>query len=113
MKKYYNTPCSIFTLGTSVVRGSKVEIKTPLYENINCAIWKKTQNYNQSIQAIQTDRQEYTMNLEGKYTGVSMWDIVVINSKSYKVINDPIPHEESNGKIDNYELFIQITTEST
>lgn len=112
MKKYYNTPCSIYTFWTTENRWSKVQSTIPIYEDIKCAIWGKDKSYWQGFQALQTDLNGYSMVLDSIYPDVSIWDIVIINWISYKVNNHPIPHERSNGIIDNYELFITKTTKN-
>jgi hypothetical protein len=87
-----------------------VQTTSIIYDNIKCAIWSKTKNYWQTTQATQTNTNEYNMNLDSIYSNVLIWDIIVINSKQYKVINNPVPHEKANWMIDNYEIFINLTT---
>lgn len=113
MKKFYNTTCSIYTQGTSKVRWSKVQGLTPLYSDIKCALYNSSRSLWQSTQAIQTDSNWYTLVLDSIYSWVSIWDIIIVNSKQYKVLNDPVPHERANWTIDNYELFIDRTTPVT
>lgn len=111
-KRYYNTPCSVFTQWVSKVRWTQVPTLTPLYENIKCAMWSKSKDYEQSQQAIQTDTNELNIVVDSIYSWIAIWDIFVINNKYYKVINDPVPHERSNWVIDNYEIFVNRTTKN-
>jgi hypothetical protein len=110
MKKFYNTPCSIYRKGTNVTRWSKVQSLSSVYEDIKCAIWSKTSSYWQTLQAVQTDNNSYNMNVDSIYSDILIWDIVVINWLNYKVSNNPVPHERANWIIDNYEIFITLTT---
>lgn len=110
MRKFSNTICSIYRKWTTTTRWSQVQTTSIIYDNIKCAIWSKSKNYWPTSQAIQTDTNEYNMNLDSIYPNVLIGDIIVINSKQYKVINDPVPHEKANWQIDNYEIFINLTT---
>ena len=113
MKKFYNTTCSVYTKSVTTVRWSQVQALVSKYADIKCAIFWKSKSLNPSTQAIQTDSNEYTMVLDSVYSWVAIGDIVVINSKQYKVLNDPMPHERANWQIDNYELSINRTTPVT
>lgn len=113
MRKYYNTPCSIYRKWTATVRWSQVQTTTPTYPDIKCSIWSKSKSYNPTTQAVQTDSNWYTVNLEALYNDVLIWDIMLINGNQYKVSNNPVPHEKANGTIDNYEIFVTLTTSVT
>lgn len=112
MKKYYNSICSIYTFGSIIERGSKIEDLSLLYDNIKCAIWRVSSSYWQTNQAVQTDSNSYIMDLDAIYNQVKIWDVVKINWTDYKVMNNPLPHERYNGVIDNYEFIINRTTKN-
>lgn len=110
MKKFYNTICFIYRLWTNIVRWSKVETRTLIYEWIKCSIYQKTQRYWQTSQAIQTDSNSFNMVVDKIYYWLAIWDIVEIAWKTYKIMNSPLAHQRANGQIDNYEFTISITT---
>ncbi len=113
MKKYYNTTFSSYRKWTKMTRWSQKQDTSIVYDSKKCAIRKSSVKYDQTTQAVQTDINWYTMNVESTYSNILLWDIVLINSEQYKVSNNPIPHEKANGNIDYYEIYITKTTPVT
>lgn len=111
MKYFYDTPCNIYTKWTEVVRGSLVEKTAKLYENIKCAIYNSSKHLSVTQQATETDANWMTMVLDCKYSWVHIWDIVEIYWVYYKVLYEPIAHYTYKWVIDNFELWINRTTE--
>ena len=109
MKKFYSYTCSIYSHGTSKVRGSLVQTKILKYENIKCALWKSRHNYSQTTQAIQTNNNTYEINLDSAYSQINIWDIITISWIDY-MIDNFILHHKSNWKLDNIQIFASITT---
>lgn len=111
MKHFYDTVCTIYTKGTELKRWSLVETKTIKYENIKCAIYQSTRSLYWTLQATETDTNWMVMVLDCKYPGVHIWDIVEIKWTTYKVVYEPIEHHRYNWQLDNFELYINRTTD--
>lgn len=108
MRKFYNTPFSLYRLWTWKNRGTITETRTLVYENKKCSIWSTSKTYNQTSQAIQTNLNSYEINVSSEYSDILIGDIFIINWQWYKVLNI-IPHEKANWIIDNYQIFVNIT----
>jgi hypothetical protein len=111
MKRFYNTPFEIYTLWSEKVRGTVVGNLTLLY-SWKCAFWWNTKKYGQTSQSVQTNQNDFEVNIPSEFSWVKIWDVIKINWETYKILNTPIPHENFKGKIDNYQFFINITNAS-
>ena len=107
VRKFYNTPANVYRFWQEKVRGSLVQKKTSLYQNIMIAFWKQKKQYWVTQLANQTPLSAYEVNLKPWYE-VLKWDIFEIYDEVFKV-DDVIPHHRSNWMLDNYQVFISKT----
>jgi hypothetical protein len=109
-RPFYNYTCSIYALSTSTVRGSLVKVKTIVYTNIDCALWKEHgSRYDNTDLATSTNLNRYEINLKPQYTDIAIGYIVTIDSIDYTVDN-VIKHHNSKGNLDNLEVHISKST---
>ena len=107
MRLFENSICSVYTFGSSIVDGSKVQTKTPKYTDKPCSYWKSKRSMTDDSSSYQNSSNEYELNLNSQYP-VAIQDIVTIDSVDY-VVNDVIPHPNHKGVLDNYQIFISKT----
>lgn len=109
VRRFYNYTCSIYSLAATTVRGSSVQSKTLVYEDIPCALWKARRSYSETSLATQTNQNAYEVNLAPIYTDVAIGYVIDIEGVQYKV-DDMIKHHNSRGKLDNLQVFVSKST---
>ena len=112
MKRFYNTICDIYSFWTKKERWTIVEARISKYENAKCSIWSTSKNFWQTNQAVQTNTNNFEINVSSEYNDLKIWDIIVISWMNYKILNI-IPHQRYNWKIDNYQIFCNLTENVT
>jgi hypothetical protein len=78
VRKFNNCTATIYSLVPTTVRGSLVQGKTAVYEDIPGGFWKARRSYGPTALGVQTNQNAYTLCIEGKYTGVAIGYIVLI-----------------------------------
>ena len=111
-RKFYNTLCSIYKFWTQDIDWSLVQDKSPtaLYDNIYCSKWSNDKKYWESQTAIQSNWNWYEINVSSEYSLIEIWDIFTIDSQDYKVTNVPVPHHNFKWVIDNFQIYVNLTT---
>ena len=108
IRRFYNITASVYSFTTKMKDWSLVQDKILLYENIKMAFWQSSKNYSNTALAVQTDKNKFEVNLYPEHK-VKIWDIFCIDWEEYKVDQKPIPHNKSNWKLDNWQVFISKT----
>lgn len=108
MRRFYNYIATIYSLWTQEIKGSLVESRTIKYDSIKIALWKNTKSYRESTLAVQTDSNQFEINLEPSHT-VDIWDLVSLSLWEYK-IDQVIEHHDHRGRLENIQAFISPTT---
>lgn len=108
VRLHHDHICNVYTLGTTVSKGSSIQTKTILYTSAKCDYWKRRSSYAQTPLAVQTNDNSYEMNFSNEYPGIAQGHIVLLYGVEYKV-DDVIPHHR-HGVIDNYQVYVSKTT---
>jgi hypothetical protein len=107
VRSFYNWTANVYRFSTSQIRGSLVETKTLIYENIKVSFYQVWQNLKNTALAVQTWTHTHEINLYPEYE-IKIWDIFEINWETYKA-NDVLQHFNHKWLPDNRQVLVSVT----
>lgn len=97
----------------SMTKGSLVQGRVLVYENIHCALWKsRTSNVPTWLEE-QTEKNQYEMNFDMSRTLLKIWQTIDVSGMWLYRVTDVIKHYNASGLLDNIQVFVQKTTNDT
>ena len=105
VRRFDNFLCSVYRFSTEEKRGSLVQKKTLVYENISCDFWNKWNSLTSWQLEVNKTNAEYELNLKPIYE-IFENDIVFLQNSNYKVVW-VFQNQNSRKKIDNLQIFLQ------
>lgn len=107
---FYDYKCSIFRTQTKKEKGTEIVEKIPVYENIDCSYWSKSNSMRNTALWVETILNSYELNLKPEYNNVKIWDEVAIDwIYENFVIENLNFHKNFRWKLDNIQIFLKIS----